>query len=107
MSQTHGMVETEVKNPTTLAQVWGDTGIEKYKTLDKEQYSEWLHSLNKSDLQSHANKLGLIPIDSPKLLRERLEREFNKHVASYQAPGPSQKQDKVEDKVKKILSEGR
>jgi len=110
LSQTHGMVEEEEEkttNPTTLAQVWGDTGIERYKTLNKDEYSEWLHTLNKSDLQSHANDLGLIPVDSPRLLRQRLEREFSKHVASYQAPGPAQNQEEISDEVRKILSEGR
>ena len=33
-SQTHGKVET----PNSLDQIWGDTGISKYGTLNLEEY---------------------------------------------------------------------
>jgi len=104
LHQAHGKVE---KRPLTLDQVWGDTGNSKYGTLDKEVYSQYLDSLNKSDLQSHASKIGLVPIDDRKALVARLNKEFQKHVTIYK-PSPQVNRNNTTSKVAKdILSEGR
>jgi hypothetical protein len=84
LNQTHGMQETV--EPTTLEQVWGDDGLGKYKTLDLESYESDINGMNKSDLQAHAQRLGLLPIDNRVELQARLVREFKKHVSSYQKP---------------------
>lgn len=103
MHQTHGKVE----NPVTLNQVWGDSGVDKYGTLDIEQYDKYLNDLNKSDLQSHAVKIGLVPIDDRSTLISRLKREFNKHVSNYKVKKIENNKTKVSKKAKDILSEGR
>lgn len=104
-SQTHGKIET----PNSLDQIWGDTGISKYGTLDLQEYKKYLNDLNKSDLQSHASKIGLIPVDNLTILKERLEREFTKHVSAYtaKASNDSQKEEKISKEAKNILAEGR
>jgi hypothetical protein len=103
LHQAHGKVE---KRPLTLDQVWGDTGTSKYGTLDKEIYAEYLEALNKSDLQSHASKIGLVPIDDRKTLIGRLKKEFQKHIAIYK-PSPQVNRNNVPSKTaKQILSEG-
>lgn len=103
-SQTHGKVES----PNTLDQIWGDTGISKYGTLNIEEYKNFINDLNKSDLQSHASKIGLIPIDNLSTLKERLEREFVKHVSAYTAKSSLEKKEEVLSKeAKDILSEGK
>lgn len=84
MSQTHGMEESV--QPTTLEQVWGDDGLGKYKTLDLEAYEGEINAMNKSDLQAHAQKLGLLPIDNRNELQSRLVREFKKHTSSFKKP---------------------
>ena len=107
--QTHGMVEEEAKTePSTLDQIWGDTGLGKYNTLDLSVYEKKLSDMGKSDLQSHANSIGLIPIDDSSMLRQRLVREFRKHVAKYGKPLQSSNEEPaVDPKIQKILSEGR
>lgn len=42
--------------------------------------------MNKSDLQTHATKVGLVPVDDMKMLRNRLLREFDKHISAYRTP---------------------
>ena len=37
LSQTHGKEEFK---PTTLDQIWGDTGISKYGTLNEDEYEK-------------------------------------------------------------------
>jgi len=102
LNQTHGKVE----NPVTLEQIWGDDGSNKYGTMDATKYSEHISSLNKSDLQKHAVKIGLVPIDDRTTLIARLKKEFSKHVAQYSVKRLPQKKE-LSKKAKDILSEGR
>lgn len=107
LTQVHG--KDEQFRPTTLEQIWGDTGERKYRTLDENEYLTWLNSVNKSDLQSHAAQIGIIPIDNRDLLVRKLLKEFRAHVASYTAPKAvnSATSKPVSDRVSKILAEGR
>ena len=106
MSQTHGKVEKF--EPTTLDQIWGDDGTSMYGTMDDTEYQLRLDDMNMSDLQSHASRVGIIPIDNRSMLRDRLLREFRKYVSSYQKPIVTQDDSQTADKeTMKILSEGR
>ena len=105
LSQTHGKIEKI--QPSSLDQIWGDTGISKYKTLDKGEYQTQIGDMNKSDLQTHATKVGLVPVDDSGVLRKRLLREFVKHVAAYRVPESSTKAAKLDDEAMKILAEGK
>lgn len=108
MIQTHGMQEKESYEKTTLDQVWGDIGSNKYGTLDPEDYSDRLTSMNRSDLHTHAVTVGILPIDNRQLLVSRLKREFRKHILGYRKPRKSRKSGSgVSDQVKSILSEGK
>ncbi len=98
----------EIGKPTTLDQIWGDTGLQKYGTNNLDEYKIYLRSLNRSDIQSHAIKLGMLPTDNHEILVARLEREFQRHISAYQAPAnDSRKQKKISKDAQKILSEGR
>ena len=106
LSQTHGKEENF--EPTTLDQIWGDDGNSTYGTLSETTYEDRLDDMNMSDLQTHASTVGIIPIDNRHTLRERLMREFRKHVSAYKKPihaveSPS----RVDPEAVKILSEGR
>jgi hypothetical protein len=105
LNQAHGKVEGP--EPTTLDQIWGDTGLSKYRTLDASEYEIYLKQLNKSDLQRHAAEMGIVPVDSREMLSNRLLKEFNRYVASFKMPSASKPNQPVSDKVKRILSEGR
>jgi len=105
LTQTHGKLEEyEFKS---LDQIFGDDGSSKYKTLDLKKYTEYLHDLNKSDLQSHAIKVGLLPTDNRETLIKRLTKEFIKYTSSYRAPKQAVNEVKLTKNLKDILSEGR
>ncbi len=94
--------------PTTLDQVWGDTGISKYNTLQETEYTERLNSYNKSDLQAHAISVGLVPVDDRDRLTQRLVKEFRKHANNYRIPQTETNvSSKISPEIKKILDEGR
>ena len=105
LSQAHGK-EEEVQ-PTSLDQIWGDTGVGKYKTLNRDEYETQLSDMNKSDLQTHATKVGLVPVDDAGLLRKRLLREFSKHISAYKVPQTNTGDKKMSKAAFKILSEGK
>lgn len=106
LSQTHA--KEEINKPTSLDQIWGDEGLAKYKTLNRDKYKTYLDELNKSDMQRHASQVGIVPIDSREMLVGRLMKEFDKHVASYNMPSPNTNPSpNISDEAKRILSEGR
>ena len=105
LSQTHGKEDFK---PTTLDQIWGDTGMSKYGTLDESEYEKLLKEMNRSDIHSHASKVGVIPVDNREMLNQRLLKEFRRHLAAYRAPIEKKENNiEVSDRVKKILAEGR
>ena len=106
LSQAHGKKEEFL--PSTLDQIWGDTGSSKYKTLDIDVYTEQLNDYHRVDLQAHAVKIGLIPIDNIEQLKKRLLTEFRKHVSQYKIPAKKVKKDKpLSKEAMKILGEGK
>lgn len=106
MSQAHGKVEKF--EPTTLDQIWGDDGTSMYGTMQQSEYEKRLDDMNLSDLQTHASRIGIIPIDNRNMLRDRLVKEFVKHVSAYQKPvKEDQAPTPLDNESMKILSEGR
>jgi len=105
LSQAHG--KEEGSQPTSLDQIWGDTGISKFNTLNQEEYESQINEMNKTDLQAHATKIGLVPIDDANALKKRLLREFVKHVNSFQVPKSAKGSQAVSKKALKILGEGK
>jgi len=105
LNQLHGKIEdVEVKS---LDQIWGEDGSSKYKTLDQKEYEDSLKEMNTSDLNSHASRIGLIPVENRELLIGRLISEFKKHVSMYKIPKQSASSKEINFSVKKILSEGK
>jgi len=113
MSQTHGKDESIQPKfePRTLDQVWGDTGLGKYKTFDESIYRERLDNMAKTDLQAHATRVGLVPIDNRSTLTQRLMREFKKHVNSFKPTNINISKPIAKDSlplgVRKTLDEGK
>ena len=107
--QTHAMEEKSEFEKTTLDQIWGDEGNSKYGTLDESTYTTQIKAMNKSDLHSHAIKLGILPVENRELLTNRLLREFKKHVLSFRKPKQTsaKKPQDVSQAVKSILAQGR
>lgn len=107
LSQTHGKVESSDKYQT-LDQIWGDDGLNKYKTLDINQYERELDDMDSADLKNHAVKIGLIPVDNRATLTKRLLTEFQKHVNLYATRSDIRAENQnIPTDIKKILSEGK
>lgn len=104
LNQTHGKLENKA---ITLDQIWGDDGKRKYGTLDLTEYEKTLREYNKSDLQNHAIKIGLVPVDDRETLIKRLKQEFNKYVSQFKARPDLTNSVKLSKKSKDTLSEGR
>ena len=105
LTQVHGKIENlQVKS---LDQIWGEDGSSKYKTLDEKEYENSLKEMNTSDLNSHASKIGLIPVENREILIGRLLSEFKKHVSMYRIPKQNSTAKDINSDVKKILSEGK
>jgi hypothetical protein len=105
MQQTHG--KTERIEPSTLEQIWGDDGFDKYSTLSEASYLDQLNGMTKSDMQAHATKVGLIPIDNVEIMKSKLLKEFTKHVNLYSRPSHAVPEVDVSKEVKDILEEGK
>lgn len=107
--QTHAKDEEAAKFvPQTLEQIWGDDGSSKYGTMDTEQYEEFLMNCSRAELHRHAVKVGgIVPIDNLSLMRDKLLKEFRKHVNSFKAPPVTKKPHKVSKEVQTILDEGK
>lgn len=94
--------------PRSLDELFGDTGVSKYKTLDLDKYEASLKEMTKSDLQDHAIKVGLVPVDDYARLKANLVRQFVAHCNNYkQIPPPTNNCKKITPEVKRIMSEGR
>jgi len=106
MMQTHGHIETF--QPTTLAQILGNTGMHKYGTMDENEYVASINGMNKADLQAHASTVGIVPVDDRDRLVKRLMHEFRLHVASFKQPSVKRPAPKpMSPEIAKILAAGR
>ena len=106
LSQTHG--KEEKYQPTTLDQIWGDKGNTRYGTTDVNDYIKQLDAMNTSDLQTHAHKIGLIPVDDRVTITKKLIYEFKRYISGYRKPdNVPPKGSEPSSELKKILGEGR
>lgn len=105
LAQTHGKLENVQYK--TLDQIWGDTGLSKYNTTNIEEYTNLINEMNKSDLQAHANKIGLVPIDNRDMLTKRLLAEFKKFISTFNTPKNVDNSVSLDKKSKDVLSEGK
>ncbi len=106
MQQTHA--KEEKFQPTTLDQVWGDTGMTKYGHLDQPKYEQEIKEMTKADIQAHAHFIGLIPVDNREQLEKRLVMEFKKYSSSFVKPSTTQESHpEISEEGLRILREGR
>ena len=64
--------------------------------------------MNMSDLQAHASRVGIVPVDNRNMLSDRLLREFSRHASTYSKPvEASAEHQEIPEKIKQILAEGR
>jgi hypothetical protein len=104
--ETHGKTPNFKK--TTLEQIYGDTGLSKYKTLDRAEYEQQLREMSKADLQNHSANVGILPKDDPETMRKKLLAEFCSYASQFKRPQDKVKEQTILSKTaRSILSEGR
>ena len=107
LTQTHGKLPSDTRKPRTLAQVWGDKGLNKYHTTEVSEYEGYLKELNKTDLQAHAITVGLLPMQKREILVARLLKEFRNHFNSYNVPQNRVSSVQISSEALKILAQGK
>lgn len=106
LHQTHGRVDES--NFQTLDQLFGNTGIGEYGTLDVQEYESQLKEMATHDLHEHSVKKGVLPVDNRERLIKTLLAEFQKHVMRFKAPTNRTPKTKAPDaKMVAIMAEGR
>jgi hypothetical protein len=66
----------------TLDALIGEASGSPYKQFNETEYENYLNELNSTDLQRHAEKVGLVPTVERRVLKDRLLREFRKFLSS-------------------------
>jgi hypothetical protein len=92
----------------SLDQILGEN-ISVYKAGTVDEYRAQIAEMNQTDLQTHALKIGLIPIEDRRILVGRLVQEFERWHSKMQPQGNVRGAKKIEDideKARKILREG-
>ena len=106
LNQAHGKDESKPV-PTTLDQVWGDTGLWKYNTNNVDEYSTEVRTMTLADIREHATRMGLVPVGDRSSLEKKLISEFEKHVSKYTVSAVKKKEPiNLSERAKKILKEG-
>lgn len=80
-----------------------------YSSRNVEEYRAFIADLNQTDLQTHAQKVGLIPVEDRRILVARLVDQFNLWAAKYQPQGTVGTKNNLSDLSKtaqQILREG-
>jgi hypothetical protein len=104
--ETHGKVESTV--PTMLEQIWGYNELAKYGTKDEEVYRNQISDMNRTDLEAHARRVGVVIVESTGRLRENLLKEFRIYFNNLSHPAPLPKaQPNITAEVQRILNEGK
>jgi len=106
-NEIHGAIDQD--QPTNLEQIWGGYNeLAKYGTLDEQEYTSQLDEMNRTDLEAHARKVGLVPIHDSARLKKNLIREFQTYAFYLRKPAKNKPAPKAPSKsVQSILNEGR
>ena len=105
LEQVHGKVEDEKFIPRTLNQIFGDTGFDRYQTLDVDVYEKELDEMSMSDMIGHATRIGVIPVGDKNRLRKALVNKFHEHVGMYARAqfGVKQDSERIRKKIEKLM----
>jgi hypothetical protein len=91
----------------SLDQILGEN-IGMYSAKSCDEYRAQIVDMNQTDLQSHALKIGLIPVEDRKVLTDRLVQEFERWQTRSLPQGVvgGRSIGDIDEKTRKILREG-
>lgn len=104
MEQAHGKIENSPKR--SLDEILG-TGKRRYHQTNLDEYKAHLKTLNLTDMQVHAQQLGIIPISDRRLLETRLTKEFQKTASKYFGTAITEHPKEISERARRILASGR
>lgn len=110
-SKVKPLEQTDGRNDRTKArsidEILGNAKS-RYRQQTVEEYQAYLEQLNLSDIQKHAQSVGLIPVADRKTLVGRLIKEFRKTSSPYYGTAVTEAPKvKLSDRAQKILATGR
>lgn len=106
--ESHG--KEELTQPTLLEQVWGFNELAKYGTVNEADYQRQIDEMNRTDLEDHARRVGVVVVESTARLKGELIKAFANYVYYLRKPAPKPpkaENGKINDEVRRILAEGR
>lgn len=110
MSETFIQIngKEDVAEPTILEQVWGFNDQAKYGTLDEDVYRNEILGMNRSDLETHARRVGVMIVEGTARLQDNLLKAFRTYKTYLYQPAKKESPKlEITDDVRKILAEGR
>lgn len=106
LQQVDGEIAPETEH-LTLESIIGDAAANPAGAATVGEYQEILAEMNKFDLQFHATKQGLVPIENRALLEERLVARFNINASRGRGVSKTVRNDaKISKEALDILAEG-
>ena len=105
--EAHGKEEST--QPTLLEQVWGFNELSKYGTADESVYQSQIDEMNRTDLETHARKVGVVVVESTARLKGELRKAFANYIYYLRKPAPKAPAStgEVSEEVRRILAGGR
>lgn len=98
----------QVQIAGSLDSIMGEC-LSLYSVSNIEDYKKQISEMNQTDLQSHAYKIGLVPVEDRKVLISRLCTEFDRwniRMRPHEIGGLTKTISDIDQKAQKILREG-
>lgn len=98
----------QVQIAGSLDSIMGEC-LSLYSVSNIEDYKNQISEMNQTDLQSHAYKIGLVPVEDRKVLIARLCTEFqrwNTRMQSHDIGSLTKTISDIDQRAQKILREG-
>jgi hypothetical protein len=98
----------QVQIAGSLDSIMGEC-LSLYSVRNIEDYKNQISEMNQTDLQTHAYKIGLVPIEDRRVLISRLCTEFerwNTRMSPHDVGGLTKTINDIDNRAQKILREG-
>jgi len=101
-------LQCATKKPRTLDEIMGIKVTSKYKHKTVDEYTDYLGSLNGTDLQTHAQNIGIRPSQEVAHLKRSLIAEYTRYSNHNTTHGAAVNEKyNISPAVSKILGRGR
>ncbi len=102
-----GKLENEPTQYSNLYQMLGDTGLNKYGTLDVTEYEAKLNKMDTSELHRHATQNLIKPIHNRQLIIRSLVGKFQVYANQFIVVNGQKVNETPDDELQRILNKGK